>query len=577
MSWREKTPNRLLFMALDMAAVNVVFYLLLRSAILHPLNYHSVEEIVLWGALLLFVLYVTYALQPKEIRRRIWIPILQWGLIALFVKIVYALSNEEVINKGYDFSWLRPEVVKVPLWWKLLVPISPIFTCVFFLAVGLIIFASIKKPKSLFIPVIPTLLVAVLIWKIHQVFAPFGSLPVKGVSEPVNKTSMYLIMFAGPPAIFCLLLWMRAHITAFRIAPAVLHMLLIGLNYIGILPVHSVRDIIPFTDSGGAVVRAIPGATIVYPFSGAKADSSFLFLRKMVVIDKTIYVNYGPTCGLYAIDRETLKADKLPLPGLLRDLQIAPDGKNLWGTDCTNGDFMEIRTDPLSIGCVKDIFEMGITTPYNFISEDERFYISNVTHPRAIEMSWEDKSEPCSIKINKSLDLFKTGFTRFTDGAFSIHLDRENGKLYVNVGLVDETDLNSVAEIDLSSFHVTRSAKMTGGTWFFPIDGRRILVPSFYNADLHDLSLDSMSVTRTIKAGPNIVSLAHDKKRGLFYALCRSPGTLQIISDKEGRVIRELPVGAKPEPLWLDEKNDSLLLGSAIGILQIDLPRFFKE
>ena len=138
--------------------------------------------------------------------------------------------------------------------------------------------------------------------------------------------------------------------------------------------------------------------------------------------------------------------------------------------------------------------------------------------------------------------------------------------------------MGSMVEIDLTTFQITRSIELTTGNPIFPINGRdHVLIPSYYTSDLHEVSLITMEEVRTLVAEPNVVSLEHDERRGLFYALCHAPGLLLVIEDESGKTIKNVPVGAKPEPIWLDRESDQLFLGSGLGILQIDLKTFLGE
>ena len=159
-----------------------------------------------------------------------------------------------------------------------------------------------------------------------------------------------------------------------------------------------------------------------------------------------------------------------------------------------------------------------------------------------------------------------------------MYLDRKNDRLYVIVGYMEDRNISAMVEIDLDTFRIARDIRLTAGNPIFPIEGRNnVLVPSYFTAEIHEVSLIDMTEVRTIKAGPNVVSLEHDRHRGLFYALCRAPGLLQIIEDERGEVIKEVAVGAKPEPLWFDRQVDQLFIGSGQGILQLDLKIFLGE
>ena len=46
-----------------------------------------------------------------------------------------------------------------------------------------------------------------------------------------------------------------------------------------------------------------------------------------------------------------------------------------------------------------------------------------------------------------------------------------------------------------------------------------------------------------------------------------------MIDYESGETLHNLPVGAKSEPLYYDEKADALFTGGASGLVQIDLAR----
>ncbi len=576
-----KPRVRWLLALIDILTFNLIFYELIKAIVLYPLKFHTRWEIASWMSLFLGLLAAAQLLGLWSTRFSLPRFGFQVAGFVGFIGFVGVESNRAVVSKGWDFSWLRPEVIKAPLWIKLLAPLSPGFTALFLVAVAGLLWLAIRTPGRRWLPWPPTIVALLLAWKVLQIFTPFAGWSVGGVGVPTRlhgALMYYLVMFAGPAVAIAVLFWLRAFSMAFRLTPLAFHMMLIGLNYMGALPVASVYDFLPVAIDPHIAATRTPGVSVYYPPPGTVADSSFLFARKLVVTPETMYLSYGPTCGLYAVDRHTRGGSQLRIPGLMRDLQLAPDGSELWGLNWLNGDFLAIGVEPFAIRCQRNIFDLGLTTPWNMLVDDARLFVSNVTHPIIAEFDREDSANSCSLRLRRSLDLFATGFTKFTDGAFGMHLDRDANRLYVSVGLVEERNLTEVVEIDLATFTVSRDVKLTGGIPIFPIAGRRsIWAPSFYNAEMHEVSLDSMKILRTITAGPNLLSLAQDERRGVFYGLCRASGMLQVIDDASGRIVKEVYVGPSPASIWLDVKNDRVYLASGIGILEIELPVFWGE
>ena len=571
---------RFLFLWLDVLLFNLFYFLLVKALIFYPLAYSSAWQILLYGLVVLAILLATEGMMPWRDKPSAANLLVQVGIFFLFATIVTLLSNVEIAKKGMDFSWLRPEMIKVPYWIRLFVPLSPIFTVAYGLAVSALIWLAVKKPRSRALRLAPTLITLLLTWLVLKTFHPFGGIPLEPDTLPlrIEVIPMYFIMFVGPSVLFCVLMWAGWFSMVFRVAPLVFHMTLIFLNYVGVLPVQSIWDLDPARTGRSLQTTSIPGVTLLYPPPGANVDTSFLFQRKLVVTDRYVFVNYGPTCGVHAIDRQTRGSQTLPLKGLMRDLQLSPDKTQLWGINWFYGDFHVMSIEPFERQCTQDLFSFGLPTPYNMLVDGNRIFISNVTFPVVSMLTWRNPASPCSLQLEKSIDFYQSGYTKFTDAAFGMHLDKERNRLYVNVSLVEGKYLGALVELDIKTFRILREVKMTTAPPIFPLRGRNhVLIPSYYTSDLHEVSLDEMTIVRTLEAEPNLAALEHDEKRGLFYAISRASGLLVIIQDEGGETIREIPVGAKPEPLWFDRAQDQLFIGSAWGILQIDLPTFFGE
>ena len=572
---------RLLILWFDVIGVNVFFYFFLKALVFFPMGVSALWQIALWGILLILILYISHGLQSWSDEPSVRRLLIQLVFFLAFAAFVTSLSVLEATNKGTDWSWLRQEVIKVPLWLKMFIPMSPGFTGLVIVAVSLLMWLAITSPGSWVLRIIPAIAAIVLVWEIVATFVPIEDLPIDSTSSYPHKNPLLMIFLfecAGPLVLFCVLIWRRRFAMAFRIVPLAFHMVMIILNYMGILPIHSIQDILPLKTGRTVLLEKAPGLSMFYPPPGTKVDPNFLFLRKMILSKEELFVNYGPTCGIYAIDRQSRWTRNLPVNGLIREMQLAPDRNTIWALNWQMGDFLAIDIDSLSIQCERDLFDFNLATPYNMVIDGDRLFISNVTYPIVAQLSWEDPQDPCSLKLERFIDFHYEGFTMFTDGAFEMYLDRENDRLYVVIALLEGRNIGALVEIDLKTFQIARDVKLTCGLYVFPIEGRNnVLVPSYYNAELHEVSLTSMTVIRTIKAGPNVVSLEYDQRRGLFYALCRAPGLLQIIEDERGEVIKEVAVGAKPEPIWFDRETDQLFVGGGFGILQIDLKSFLGE
>ena len=565
---------------IDMILFNLFFYFLLHALVLYPLGFTSIFQIFLWCAFLVCWMYFHQRLRLWGGRFRLWQPLVQIGLFLLFAVVVTAISNVETPEKGNDWSWLRPEMIKFPWWLRMFIPLCPLYTGCFIALVSSLIWLAILAPKHWALRILPMGATLVLIWKISSAFAPFGGVSLDPNFEGPREDLLLanLIMFAGPSVVFSILMWIRWYTMAFRAVPLMFHMSLIILNYIGILPVHSIYDVLPIATERGLETKNVPGVSVLYSPPGTDVDASFLFLRKLVLTNDKIFVNYGPTCGMYGIDRRNHGARKVSVPGLMRDICESPDKERIWGLNWMRGDFLVFDKDTLAITCSQDLFKVGMTTPYNMLVDGDRMFMSNVTYPIVAEFVWQDKDNPCTLRMVRSLDFFRTGFTKFTDAAFGMHLDRNRNRLYVIVALIEGRYLGAMVEIDLETFQMTRSIKLTTGNPIFPIHGRdHVLIPSYYTSEIHEVSLITMEEVRTLRSEPNVVSMEHDERRGLFYGLCRAPGLLVVIDDQSGKTIKKVPVGAKPEPIWLDRASDQLFVGSGLGILQIDLKVFLGE
>lgn len=565
-----RTPARFLLLWADVIVLNLIFYAFVKSVLLAPLGYHSGIGVMMWAALFIAAVYLFYSLQPWIYRHTIRRFLFQLIPVLLFVLLVSLLAGVSIHKKGLDFSWIRVEVIKVPLWIGMFVKLSPVFTIAFLLVISYLMFLALTRPRSKTLRVLPGVAAALLIWTIFDSFS--------GLVDWQLLTMVFGFAFGAPLFAFGACMLVRSFGPGFRLVPLMFHMMLMGLNYIGVLPVQSISDAMPLMLQRGDYIKDHPGVTTLFPPPGTHADSTFAFLRAMVLAPQQLYVNYGPTCGLYAIDRTTGASQHLTLPGLIRDMQLSPDGSHIWATNWKYADFVTINRDPFEVDCNIDLFELGISTPYSFIIDGDKVYVSNVTYPIVAELYLNTIKGKCSVSLGRKLNFWKETYTQFTDGAFGMHLDRARNRLYVLVGMLEGTDNLGLVEIDLETFTIQRDIRLPTGATVIPVKGRNaVLLPSYYRSEIYEVSTDTMQLVRTIAAAPTIVSIEHDVRRGLFYATSRSAGTLLVIDDASGKTLKRVPVGNKSQPLLFDPITDQLFVGSKLGVFRIDLELFLAD
>jgi hypothetical protein len=559
---------RLLALVVDATVINLLFYQMLRSILLQPLGLFSMAEVVVWIAAFVIAVPVLSLLQPwKGLRSIVWI-VAQLVAVGAFCLVVAAMAGAQ-LERGGDSSWLRIEVVKVPLWLGMFVKTCPGFTAAFILAALLLAWRRLATPRSWRVRAVPVV-VAIGYWLfVDQTFSIF--------SNNVDKT--YANIFCGPFIVFAILFVVGATVPAYRILPFALHTTLIGLNYMGVIPITQLAP--EFAAAASVGSDGVPGAhrygvTRLFPANDEAPDASFSFLRKMVLSADRAFISYGPTCGIYSVDRDTGLRREFALTGLVRDLNWSPGGRYLWGSNWMTGEFIALDPERMESHCVADVFDYGLTTPWNFLMDGDKVYVSNVTQPILAEITLD--ADGCRTTLQRSIDFHTTGYTQFTDGAFGLYVDRARNRIYVLVGMLGGKFEIGLVELDLTSFTMIRDLRLAAGTTLVPVRGRdTVLLPSYYDDSIYEVSLPQMALVRRISAAPTITAIEQDEKRGVFYATSRTTGELLVIDDARGEVVRRLAVGAKPEALAFDAAADQLFLGSGRGVFRIELPQFWAE
>ena len=561
---------RFILAVADIAIFNLLFYQLVRALLFQPIGYASIFDIAFWAACFAASFVTLFALQPVLNGGKVRWLLFELALIGVFLAAVATTAEISTYEKGFDFSWLRVEVVKVPLWLGIFIPLNPGFTAFFCGLVAILLWLVVAQKRSPLLWILPLLAVLATEYLIVEAFSTFA--------EAMVLTLMYTLFFAGPLIAASLLLVFRQYAFAFRMTPMIFHMLLMGLNYVGILPVHDSSDVVPFMRNKAAYIKEAPGVKQLFPQPGAVPDRTFSFLRTIVSTDEKVIVTYGPTCGMYSVDRKTGQVEQLVMAGLIRDMELHKESGQIWATNWKYGDLLAINPNKLAIECSVELFHLDISTPYNFVTDGDKIYITNVTYPVVAELQVNTDPDVCSVKKLRSINFYDIGYTQFTDGAYGIDLNKEANALYVSVGLLDGRNEIGLVELDLDTFEIRRDLRLPAANALLRLQDRQSMyVPVYYDDRIVEVSLESMSIVREIPAQATIVNMAHDVRRKLVYATSRTSGELLVIDDVAGEVILQMPVGAKPEALTYEADRDLLLLGSEHGLFEIDLSIFIDE
>ncbi len=569
-SLRPSSPAlKTLLVAADSLALTVVYLLFLRALLLLPTGYSSVTETAVLGGGLASLLLLFHALMPFDAERTHGALVFQFAFWFGMATALALLANS-TMRPGWDWTWLRIEMVKVPLWAGMLLPLMPGFAAAATVLFAVLIRVAVVRPASRWVRWPPTVALLVLLWLCHSHFPTASAFRAEG-SEP--SWFRFLMLFCGPLMAVVAMLWARRASLAFRLVPAAFYCSMVGLNYMAVLPVHSLHDLVPQSWAIDPPILAEPGVRRVHPPAGTSPDRSFLFLRGMAGLHDHLFVSYGPTCGVYGFDLASGALANLEFQGTMRKLAVAPDGIHLWGLNWQTGRFLAMRTEPsLSLTCSQDLFPMGLRTPWDFVVQGDRMFVSNVTPPVIAELAMDRPGQGCPLTLRRMIDFHENGYTGFTDGVFALHLDAARGRLYALVGMLEGTSDMGFLEIDPDSFQVLRELRLPAGMKLEPVEGRgTVLLPNYWGRELYEVSLADMKVVRTLDGVPNVMGMVYDPRRRLIFALSRAGGEMAVLDYASGSTLRTLAVGAKPEAIWLDPGTSRLFVGSSLGILEFDI------
>ncbi|NLH50683.1 MAG: hypothetical protein GX444_19075 [Myxococcales bacterium] len=556
-----------LFLFFDLLAFNALFYCFLKSLLFLPLGYSGPAAVLTWGALFTLELYLASRVRLLGKRLSLGGFFAQAALFLGVAGVVSLLARITPTGVDTDWSWLVPEIIKTPLWFRMFAKNSWLFTGAVSAVILGLMWTAVRSPRSRYLRVIPLAALLLVAWRIRIAFGETEK------DDPV----LYLVFFAGPVLVFAVLCFFRWYRLAFRAAPIMLHLLLVGLNYIGVLPVNSVYDWVPSHDGGKSYVERLPGATRLYAPTPQEARTSFLFARRIFPVGERLIFSYGPMgmTGIFSLDLKSGAVNRATLAGLVRDLKPSPDGRTLRGVNWQEAKFILLNAENLRPECACDLNPFRLKTPWEAEFDGDRAYISNVTFPILTELAVGENQNPCALTLRRTIDFHAQGYTRFTDGAFDIYVDAARRRLYLLVGMLGGEYQMGLVEVDLDEFRVLRDLRLPAGTAILPVPEKgTLLLPSYYYDRLFEVSPTEMKVRRVIAADPSVFSLAFDPQRNRIYTASRTTGKLAVIDYDSGRTLKHVPIGAKPEALYLDRAADCLYLGSQAGIIRIDLAAF---
>jgi hypothetical protein len=386
----------------------------------------------------------------------------------------------------------------------------------------------------------------------------------------------YWVSFASPLLLICiagLAGWFRL---AFRAVPLALHVLMIGLSYVGALPIHAWGDLLPGSDAAARAVARIPGARLAYRPNAVESRRDFRFPRELLRFGDELVLAAGPMgyTEILAVSPDAAQQRReVVFPGLIRDLAPSADGAAIFATNWDFSELNVLNSGTLAADCRVSLKPDKLDTPWNIMAVGDRLYMTNVTLPLFAEYAISPSNVGCGATLSRVIDFHQMGFTPFTDGAYGLDVDPARGTALVTVGMLDGRYLLALVKIGLDDFRIRRELRFPSGVVIAPVTGtRRVLLPSYYYPVIFEVDLDAWSVVRRIRSAPNIFHLAYDPARRLIYAVSRAAGVLQAIDYDTGKLLREDPIGNKADPLLLD--GDRLWIASRLGIIEIDLAQY---
>ena len=510
-------------------------------------------------------------------RKRLTLELLCPGLAMGFL---IALQGVQHVAKGVEFNFITTELVKLPFWIYLLATSCPYFTSLFVLGALLTTITWRIKPAHPIVQRLPRMLVwlfsLTIVYKLAFSYTGEG---FEGFIENASQALLYLFIFSSAPGA---LVWFsrRGHLLqASRLIPSSWILVTLFLNYTGVVPLYGWGELALTSDT--TYIEENPGVRVLAEPPEGGLGRSFSFLRQIQQTPERLFASYGPSCGILSVDLINQKVDHLHIPGLFRDMQMLEEPYRLWAANWRQGDL--ILVDPVSfeIACTIDVFAQDIPKPYHMAWDGETLYLTNLNPPRLFDTTvkvtkyngepWRGGPAKCELEINRVLDFHEIGYTPYQDAAHYSYFHKESGKIYVSVGVLEDTYLMGLAEVDVNTWELTGDLRLPAGGIFFNEVSDTFILPSFYYGKMWEVRREDLSIIREIEADPRSFKIAFDPYRLMIYTASRITGTVRVIDYKSGETLHRLPVGAKSEPLLYDEAKDILYTGGASGIVHIKL------
>ena len=474
--------------------------------------------------------------------------LVEWGVCALVFYAMARLSTVQINTQS--FAWLPLEWHKLPANHWLLVRLTPWFAMLLAACVVGGIHLFVRRRRA----VLLVLLAALVVLTFHQcrIMAKQGTLGV------------YLVMYVCPLlAVMAAAAMRRPRFGARALVLAAAALILLW-HYIGWMPVMRIGDF-----------EGAPGVTRIYPRDGQQPEFPLAFFRDFQVDpdQRFLYTAYGPTSGIIRMDLKT--GDVLVLETwdeLVRFLTLFPERDELAAIDWMNSDLLTLSMSRMKILKREDMYfkKERLYVPLHPIAHAGRLYVTYTERPGLAEFSLRP------LRLRRSLNLRRAGFTKFRSGAWKAALDPRGGYLFSEVGMVDTSDTFRLVRVNLETFKADAAAVMPeGGLELLALpQKRRIIATSFFSDRLYEFDMDTMKRTRVIRGPLSCRNLVYDARRDRLIGTGFLNGELRIMDYASGRTLHRTRVGNKAASLYLAPGGDMLYLGSARGVFRVDLNKY---
>ena len=562
---------------LDLLLLNIIaFQVTLQTLLGHLTGFALLGA----GLGLSALIALTHALLDNGLPKRRRRLVLELLCPALAMAFLIGLQGVQHVAKGVEFNFITTELVKLPFWIYLLATSCPYFTTLFALGALATTICWRVAPTHKLVQRLPRYLVwAFSITVVYKLAFSYTGEGIEGFISNGSQALLYLFIFASAPGA---LVWFGRRgylLLASRLIPSSWILITLFLNYTGVVPLYGWGELAFTSDT--TYIEENKGVRVIAEPPEGGLGRSFNFLRQIQRTPDRLFASYGPSCGILSVDLLSRQVDHLHIPGLFRDMQMLDDPYRLWAANWRQGDL--ILVDPISfeIACTIDVFAQDIPKPYHMAWDGETLYLTNLNPPRLFETkvtvskynggTWRGGPAKCDLEIVRMLDFHEIGYTPYQDAAHYSYFHKPTGKIYVSIGVLEDTYLMGMAEVDIHTWEVTGDIRLPAGGIFFIEETDTFILPSFYYGKMWEVRREDLSVIRELDADPRSFKLAFDPQRRLIYAASRITGTVRVIDYATGETLHRLPVGAKSEPLDYDEEKDVLYTGGASGIVQIKL------